>query len=81
MMKRVKMLCVLLAFGVLAANGVMADDPAPFGAMGTFDLDEVSTTVVPIIFKVVTIMGAVLGAGFAIVVLRWGYRKVVGMLK
>ena len=78
-----KKLLMMAALMVAASAGlpVLADDPAPMGSMETFDLAAVKTTVVPIIYTVIGIVAAVLGACFGFVVLRWGYRKVAGMLK
>ena len=71
----------LMALAMVVGLPALADDPAPLGTMETFDLESVKTTVVPIIYTVIGIVAAVLGACFGFVVLRWGYRKVVGMLK
>ena len=75
------MMMVAMAFCFAFGLPVLADDPAPLGSMETFDLNEVKTTVVPLIYTVIGIVASVLGAGFGFVVLRWGYRKVVSMLK
>ena len=76
-----KFMLLMMAIAMVAGLPVLADDPVPMGAMETFDLSLVKTTVVPIIYTVIGIVAAVLGACFGFVVLRWGYRKVVGMLK
>ena len=76
-----KMMLAMLALVVVVASAFADPAPAPLGTMETFDLAQVSTTVVPLIYQVITIVGALLGACFGFVILRWGYRKVVSMLK
>jgi len=79
-MRKKFLMMVALMVTAFAGLPALADAPAPLGAMESFDIGTVKTTVVPIVYMVIKIVFAVLGACFGLFVLRWGYNKVCWIL-
>ena len=80
MKKKLMMAMSFALVGALAFAQGGGGGSVPFGTMESFDLAQVSTTVVPLIYLGIEVIGAIFGALMGFAILRWGYNKIVGLL-
>lgn len=77
-MKKFIMMALLFA---LSSMAVMAQETAPTWAPTEFSLDTIGTSVLPVYWTVLKVMGIVMCGGIALAIMRMAYRRVCALLK